>query len=258
MPNAARRYNYWLGGKDHYAADRASGDVVAAVFPAVRQAALANRLFVRRAVTFMARRGVTQFLDIGCGLPGLHNTHQIAQRINPATRVVYADNDPLVLVHGRALFVPLSRLGVTAVVPADLRDPAALLADPGLHDTLDLGRPVGVLLGAVLHYLDDSDHPHKAVQHLLDALPAGSWLALTHASGDLLTEAQAAHAHVTIERSGIAVTLRSLNDIAGFLPGLDLVAPGLVAVHRWRAGRPADTLLDDTQVGIYGGLARKP
>src|SRR3954469_10276604 len=163
VPHPARRCDYWLGGKDNFTADRESGDLVEAAFPTIRLAVQHHRAFLRRVTTTLAaQRQVTQFLDIGAGLPTATNTHEIAQRITPAARVVYVDNDPVVLAHGRALLVPLTRAGHTAVVDADLRHPAAILTHPELQATLDLGQPVALLLTAVLHYLPDTDRPHQA------------------------------------------------------------------------------------------------
>ncbi|MCM4082222.1 SAM-dependent methyltransferase [Paractinoplanes hotanensis] len=257
-PHPARRYNYWLGGKDNFAADRDSGDRVAKVFPSIVEAARENRRFLQRAVRFLAGEcGIDQFLDIGAGLPSVDNTHEVAQRINPAARIVYVDNDPMVLAHGRALLFSAPQ-GRTAMVPADLRQPAAILANPALRETLDLGRPVGLLLVAVLHFLDDADEPHRIVGELLGALPAGSWLVVSHVSQDLLTAEIAALSDQVISESEVPTFLRTGEQISGFFSGLDLAEPGLVPVHRWRPDAPADALAADTDIGVYGGVAVKP
>jgi hypothetical protein len=158
VPHPARRYNYWLGGKDHFQADRDSGDAIAELFPTVRAAALANRAFMRRAVTYVARQGVRQFLDIGTGIPAPNNTHEVAQAINPDTHVVYVDNDPIVMSHARALLTSREG-GLTAYLEADLRDYEEILNHPDVRRVLDLGQPVGLLLVAILHFLVDADDP---------------------------------------------------------------------------------------------------
>ncbi|MCY1144053.1 SAM-dependent methyltransferase [Actinoplanes sp. Pm04-4] len=257
-PNPARRYAYWLGGKDHFAADRASGDLIAETLPTIRYAAIANREFLRRATTFLAsQQGITQFLDIGCGLPTDENTHQIAQRFTPGARTVYVDNDPLVAVHGRALLERPHPSAITTFVEADLRQPAAILDNKRLQATFNLQEPVGLLLVAVLHFLDDNDHPHALVRQLLDALAPGSWLVISHGSQDLLVPKVAAAAAGVIAKSGVPTTLRSRDEIGDFFTGLELAPPGLVPVQRWRARTRGD-IAPDTAVGIYGGAARKP
>ncbi|GAA2553953.1 hypothetical protein GCM10010435_25450 [Winogradskya consettensis] len=169
----ARRYNYWLGGKDNFAADRASGDAIAAAFPTTRMAVIENRQFLSRAVTHLTRdAGIRQFLDIGTGLPSADNTHEVAQAIAPDARIVYVDNDPLVLTHARALLTG-TPAGATAYLHADLREPERILADPQLAEVLDLTQPVALMLVAVLHFVAESDDPYAKVAHLLDALPTG-------------------------------------------------------------------------------------
>ncbi|MGK5680148.1 SAM-dependent methyltransferase [Actinoplanes sp. URMC 104] len=256
-PHPARRYDYWLGGKDNFAADRASADLVADAFPTIRLAARHNRAFLRRSVAYLAEQGIEQFLDIGAGLPTADNTHQVAQRINPAARVVYVDNDPIVLAHGRALLTSATDEGTTTIVQGDLRSPATILTDPALRASLDFDKPVGLLMIAVLHFLDPGDQPHALVSRLLDALPAGSWLALTHASADLLPPELAEHSESIIAKSNIPMTLRSRDEIVAFFHTLDIAEPGLVPIHRWRPTEPANQLPTDTDIGVYGAVARK-
>ena len=173
VPHPARRYNYWLGGKDNFQADRESGDAMAAAFPTIRTSALENRRFLQRAVGYLAREaGIRQFLDIGTGIPTANNTHEVAQAVAPESRVVYVDNDPIVLAHARALLTS-SPEGATAYIDADLRDPEKILAHPELQRTIDLSQPVGLMLVAVLHFVPDGDDPYALVRRLLDALPAG-------------------------------------------------------------------------------------
>jgi hypothetical protein len=182
VAHPARRYDYWLGGKDNFAADRESGDAVEAQFPTIRLGVRENRLFMCRAVEFAARQeGIRQFLDIGTGIPTTPNTHQIAQRADPAARIVYVDNDPLVLVHARALMTG-SPQGVTTYIEADLREPQKILKHDDLLTTLDLSKPVGLMLLAVLHFLRDAENPRAIIDTLIDALPDGSLVIASHAT----------------------------------------------------------------------------
>jgi hypothetical protein len=257
-PDPARRYDYWLGGKDNLAVDRRSGDLIAERFPTIRTAARENRRFLQRAVTVLAETGIDQFLDIGTGLPTAPNVHQIAHQINPHARVVYVDNSPLVLAHARALLTAEAGAAPPAYIDGDLRQPHTILNDPALRATLDLDRPVALLLVAVLHFITDDDHPADIVHTLLDALPTGSYLALTHLSGELLTPEVRADFDTINTGAGITMTHRDLPDIQDIVTGLDIEPPGIVPVHQWRpdnepAPRPATT-----DVGVYGLLARKP
>ncbi|MDQ1250657.1 MAG: hypothetical protein QG597_5036, partial [Actinomycetota bacterium] len=178
-PHPARMYDYWLGGKDNFAADRVAGDAVTRVAPFVRDAARGNRAFLARAVTFLAARGVDQFLDIGAGLPAAGNVHEVAQRVNPAVRVVYVDNDPVVLCHAQAILATDDR---TIAVGGDLRDPGEILTCPQVRAHLDFTRPIAVLLVAVLHFVPDDEDPRGILASLHDALPRGSYLVLSHAT----------------------------------------------------------------------------
>jgi hypothetical protein len=253
----ARRYDYWLGGKDNYAADRASGDAIAAVWPHIVTAARANRHFLRRAVTHLtADAGIRQFLDIGTGLPTAANTHDIAQDLAPESRIVYVDNDPLVMTHARALLTS-HPAGATNYIQADLRDPTAILKDPALGDTLDLTRPVALMLVAVLHFLRDDDQPHAIVRTLIDALTPGSYLVLSHATTDYLPAAAAARlTSGTVPGTG-DFTSRTRDQVEAFFDGLHLVHPGLQVVSAWRPD-PGTTPPPPDQVSVYGAVARKP
>jgi hypothetical protein len=256
VPNPARRYDYWLGGKDNFAADRASGDKVAAVFPAIRTAAIENRRFLRRAVTHLAgEAGIRQFLDIGTGLPAAGNTHEVAQAIDPKARVVYADNDPLVLAHARALLVGAPE-GVTAYLDADLRDPDTILADADLHRTLDLTQPVGLLLVAILHFLSDEDDPYAIAGRLVAALAPGSYLVASHATKDLLPPDIIAHADAANTESKINLRFRDRAEFTRFFTGLDLVSPGIACVSEWRAEREPTPRPSPAEVAVYGAAAR--
>jgi hypothetical protein len=233
-PHPARRYDYWLGGKDHFEADRESADAVAAAFPAIQCSAQENRAFLRRVVKFLGQEaGIRQFLDIGAGLPTVGNVHEIAQGIAPESRIVYIDNDPIVLVHARAL-LQSSPEGKTAYIHADLRDPARIRTHPDLTATLDLTRPVALMLIAVLHFITDNERPYDAVRQLCEALPSGSYLAMSHATSDHLTEEDLADADAANKRSGIPFQLRSTAEFRRFFDGMELVAPGIGSIMGWR------------------------
>ena len=253
VAHPARRYDYWLGGKDNFAADRESGDAVAAAFPRIRTAVRENRAFLRRAVTFLAAEaGVRQFLDIGTGLPTADNTHEVAQRVAPESRIVYVDNDPLVLAHARALLAG-SAAGATAYIDADLRDPDKILGDAGLRRTLDLSQPVALMLVAVLHFVPDEDDPYGIVARLVSALPPGSYLVISHATADFWTPETVGD--ITAGRYG-SFWPRTQNQFARFFDRLELVAPGIVSIAEWRADNeplPRPTAAD---AYAYGAVAR--
>jgi S-adenosyl methyltransferase len=256
VPHPARRYNYWLGGKDHFAADRESGDAIAAAFPIVVELARANRAFLRRSVRFLAEAGVRQFLDIGTGLPAPDNTHEVAQRVAPESRVVYVDNDPIVLTHARALMQG-DPAGRTAYLESDLRDPAAILRHPSLRDTLDLTRPVGLLMLAVMHFVHDDDEATGVVRHLLGALPPGSYLALSHGTMDFSSPAGITAYEKMFAAGGTDVRARGRAMLEGWFAGTELVEPGLVAVSEWRPeDQPADRPVSQ-DLGIYAAVGRK-
>jgi hypothetical protein len=256
-PHSARIYDYGLGGKNHFAADRAVAEQVIAVMPAVRTVARENRKFLGRAVRFLAgEAGVRQFLDIGSGLPTTENVHEVAQRAEPASRVVYVDNDPLVLVHARALLTS-SPEGRTGYLQGDLRDPQAILSDAVTKDVLDLSKPVALMLVSVLPFLRDEDDPAGILAALLGALPSGSYLAATHTTAEHDPQGWAG-----VERAyssaSIAGQLRESGEFARLaFSGLELVPPGVVLVSDWRPDedgpRPSPA-----EVSCYGGVARKP
>ncbi|MEU2251560.1 SAM-dependent methyltransferase [Nocardia xishanensis] len=233
-PHPARRYDYWLGGKDNFPADRDSADAVAEAFPTVRLAAVENRNFLRRAVTYLAAEaGIRQFLDIGTGLPTAGNVHEIAQGIAPESRIVYVDNDPIVLVHARTL-LDSSPEGATAYLDADLRDPDRILTHPDLVGTLDLTQPVALMLVAVMHFITDDEAPYGLVRQLCEALPSGSYLVMTHATNDHLTDEDLAETKQANKRSGVPFQLRSTAEFRQFFTGFDLIAPGISSVMTWR------------------------
>ncbi|GAA2333598.1 SAM-dependent methyltransferase [Dactylosporangium salmoneum] len=254
VAHPARRYDYWLGGKDNFAADRESGDAIAAAFPAIRTAVVENRAFLRRAVRVLAQEhGIRQYLDIGTGIPTSPNLHEVAQRTDAGARVVYVDNDPIVLAHARALLTSAPE-GATAYVDADLRDPDAILADPALRATLDLSRPVALMLVAVVHFLPDSDRPYDIVGKLLGTLAPGSFLVMSHATTDGLAPELAAQIQAGRHGPG---KLRDRAEFARFLDGLDVLEPGIVSVAEWRAAGEPEPRPAFDEVAVWGAVARK-
>jgi hypothetical protein len=249
-------YDYFLGGKNHFAADRETAETVLASAPTTLVTARENRAFLGRAVQYLvAEAGIRQFLDIGTGLPTTNNVHEVAQSVEPSARVVYVDNDPLVLAHARALLTS-SPAGRTAYIQADLREPAAILASPTVREVLDFGQPIALITVAVLHFIQDEDKPAGILSTLLDALPSGSYLAASHITGEHLP-AEAAATTRTYRSSGVPLQVRDSDEFARMaFSGLDLVPPGVVLVSEWRpegAGpRPMAA-----EVNIYGGVARK-
>ena len=260
VAHPARRYNYWLGGKDNFQADRESGDAISARFPTIRTSALENRRFLQRAVRHLTREaGIRQFLDIGTGIPTADNTHEVAQRLAPESRVVYVDNDPIVLAHARALLTS-SPEGATAYIDADLRDPEKILRHPDLLRTIDLSQPVGLMLVAILHFVPDADDPYTVVRRLLAALPPGSYLAASHATHEYLPPDVAEEARAAARGGGPhgVINLRTLDEVTGFFEGLELVEPGLCSVAEWRAEGEPQPRPSVQEVSMYGGVARKP
>jgi SAM-dependent methyltransferase len=255
VPQSARVYDYWLGGKDHFPADRALGDAIAAALPTIRTQVRAQRAFLGRAVRYLTRdAGVRQFLDIGTGIPSAGNVHDVAQEIAPESRVLYVDNDPIVLAHARALMSGTPQ-GAVAFIQADLREPEAILGDPAVAGTLDLAEPVGLVLIGVMHHLRDDDDPRRIVATLVDALAPGSYLVLSQSTPDFDPDAMGALAAAS-EQGGIANVPRSLADTEPFFAGLELVEPGLVPMATWHPD-PGEGL-DPRSVYAYGGVARKP
>jgi hypothetical protein len=256
-PHAARVYDYYLGGKDNFAADREMAARAQDSWPTIRTSARENRAFLGRAVRYLAgEAGVRQFLDIGAGLPSAGNVHEIAQATAPSCRVVYADNDPLVLAHARALLTSGPQ-GRTAYIHADLRDPAGILAHPVTRDVLDFTQPVALMLVGVLHLIPDEDKPEDIMATLLAALPPGSYLAASHGTSEFSPEATDGAVRA-FRDSGVPFQTRDSDEFARLaFAGLDLVPPGVVLTSEWRPEderpRPAPA-----EVNTYGGVARKP
>lgn len=255
VAHSARVYDYWLGGKDNFAADRALGDAMVQAIPNLPFMARANRAFLRRAVRYLAAEaGVRQFLDIGTGIPTAGNTHEVAQEVAPESRVLYVDHDPLVVAHARALMTSTSQ-GQTEFILADLREPEAILADPALAKTLDLDEPVALMLVAILMFFRDDENPQGMVSTLADALPSGSYVAITHPTADF-DRAAFEGASAAAAAAGITLVSRSKAGIEEFFSGLDIVEPGVVPVMAWH---PDDGPPEDPQAAYYwAGVARKP
>jgi hypothetical protein len=248
-PHPARIYDYLLGGKDNYQVDQQAGDALAAAAPEVRIGVRANRAFLQRAVRFVVRGGVRQILDIGTGLPTSPNVHETAHEVAPDVRVAYVDNDPIVKTHADAL---LSRSGTTSIVLGDVRDPRAIVEHPDVRRVIDFGEPVALLLVAVLHFLTDAERPEQVVATLRDALPAGSFLVLSHATDDF---ADRSAAEAVYTNATATLNLRPRAAVERFFDGFELVDPGLAQVPFWRPDTPPPER--SGEIGFYGGVARK-
>ena len=256
-PHPARMYDYLLGGKNNFAADRETAEKALQSWGTVRTAARENRAFLGRAVRYLvAEAGIRQFLDIGTGLPSANNVHEVAQGLVPSCRVVYVDNDPIVLAHARALLTS-SPEGKTAYIQADLREPEKILGDPVTTATLDFSQPIALMLVAVLHFVPDGDDPQRIVDTLLDALPAGSYLVASHATSEFYADRGAEAARIYHQR-GIPFQFRTADEFAELaFRGLRVLEPGVVSVPEWRPGSDDPRPLP-AEVAWNGGVARKP
>jgi hypothetical protein len=253
VPHPARVYDYWLGGKDNYKADRDAAEEAVKIFPKTVESARSCRAFLSRVVSYLtAEAGIRQFLDLGSGLPSAQNVHEVAQSIAPESRVVYVDHDPVVLMHARALLRSRSE-GATGYIQADLRKPDGILAKAA--ETLDFSRPVGVMLLAVLHLVTDAQDPAGIIAAVMDAVPPGSYLAVGHHTDDLYPEMRAFAARMSELNPAIPATLRSRQQVRDLFAGLDLVEPGVVQISRWRPRSPLEA---DAAAALWGGVARKP
>jgi hypothetical protein len=249
VAHPARVYDYWLGGKDNYAADRSAAEALIAVRPAIVRDIRANRAFMRRAVAYLATEGVRQFLDIGTGIPTKPNLHEVVQDIAPDARIVYADNDPVVLAHARALLVSTPE-GTTSYLQADLRDPGMILREAAR--TLDFAQPTAVILASILQLVSDSEDPYGIVARLMSTVARGSYLVLTHPASDIYGELVAESARRYNESVVTPVTLRTFNQVSSFFDGLELVEPGIVQCHRWHPEPGAS--VDDYEVAGWGAV----
>ena len=253
VAHLARVYDYWLGGKDNYAADGAAGDAVMQVYPGMATSVRANRAFLARVVRYLAgQAGIRQFLDIGTGIPASSNTHEVAQQVSPDCSVVYVDNDPVVLAHARALLTTTPQ-GRTDYIDADLRDTGTILQQAA--QTLDFSQPIAVMLIAVLHVLGNDEDPYGVVAKLMNAVPSGSYLAISHVPSDMEPEKAAEAGNRLNQLMYEKVTFRSHPEVTHFFDGLELVEPGVVRIQEWRPGTNAGQELRWT---MWGGLARKP
>jgi hypothetical protein len=252
VPHSARIWNYWLGGKDNYPVDEAAGDAFRELFPGITDLARGSRTFLGRAVRHLAgEAGIRQFLDIGTGLPTADNTHEIAQRVAPEARIVYVDNDPLVLAHARALLTSTPQ-GATDYLDADLHDPETILREAA--KTLDFSRPVALTLMQVSGHIADYDEARSIVQRLLEALPSGSYLAFNDSVDTNKANAEATRRYN--ESGAVPYFLRSPEQLAGFFDGLEVLEPGVVPVAEWRPDPGVDAAPDE--VIALGGVGRKP
>lgn len=248
-------YDYILGGRTNYPVDRAAGDVMCREWAALPVHMRANRRFMERASRFLAAEaGVRQFLDIGSGLPTAPNVHQVVQEVAPTSRIVYVDNDPIVLAHARNLLTSTSQ-GRTAYVDADMHDPARILTNAQFQGLLDLQEPIGLLVVGMLHFILDTDDAHGLVRRLLDPLPTGSYLAMTIGTADFAPE-EVGRVAAEYKRQGMPMQLRTYDEALAFFDGLALVEPGLTQVHRWRPV-PGQEVVDDRDIAMYGAVARK-
>ena len=254
--HSARIYDYILGGKDNFEADRRAADAAVARNPSMAVAMRANRAVMRRMTAYLAgEAGIRQFLDIGTGLPTSPNMHEIAQAIAPESRVVYVDNDPIVLAHARALLISTPE-GACTYIDADARDPETILADPGLSATIDLSRPVALMLFGIMHFLPDSDDPHAIVARFMAALPSGSYLAIQHPTTDFYPPGVGSQS--AYRNAGIPFQYRSKAEFARFLDGLELVSPGITPMSEWHPELEPGPQPSPSEAGAYAALARKP
>lgn len=255
MPHPARMYDFYLGGKDNYLADRAAAREVLRAAPEVRAIARENRSFLRRVVRFLVRdAGIRQIIDVGTGIPAAGNVHEVAQEFAADARVVYVDNDPIVNVHANAL---LTGTGATSIALADLREPRKILEHRRVRELIDFHQPVAVLLVAILHFITDDENPGRIVAAFRDALPPGGYLALSHITGDFRAEA-ATTATAVYDHATSTATLRSRDKIAAFFGGFEVVDPGLVQVPLWRPDGEPPGRSTLSKIWIYGGVGCKP
>jgi trans-aconitate methyltransferase len=256
VPSVARMYDYYLGGKDNFASDRVAAEKIIKAVPAVRMMAQANRAFLRRAVTELAGQGVHQFLDIGSGLPTQENVHQVVHQIIPDAQVTYVDNDPIVLAHGRALLADNPH---TTVIQADMREPKVLLNHPEVRATIDFGRPVALILLAMLHFIPDDDDANAIIASVRETLSPGSYVVLSHAfAGQTSQEVRDMAKETYRSTSAGSLTMRGPSQLAAYLDGLDVLPPGIVPVQAWHPEFDEDVPIDFNEPSILGAVARLP
>lgn len=254
--HGARIYDYILGGKDYYAIDKEAGDASLAVWPALQTHMLEARSFMHRAARYLAEeKGVHQFLDIGTGIPTSPNLHEIVQQVEPASRIVYVDSDPIVLVHASALMSGAAE-GRTDFVQADMRDPERILDSQEVRQTLDLSRPVALTVISVVHFILDDEEAYRVVQRLVDAIPSGSYVAITVATDDF-NPSVLARVSEQYEAHGEPLVFRSRAQAERFFDGLEMEEPGMVQLHKWHPEPGAEQIRDE-DIAMYGGIGRKP
>ena len=252
VAHPARVYDYWLGGKDNFAADREVGEQTMRAYPAIALGVRSNRAFLGRAVRYLAgEAGIRQFLDIGTGLPTANNTHEVAQAVAPESRIVYVDNDPIVLAHAHALLTSTIQ-GTTTYISADLEDTGTILGQAAR--TLDLTRPTAVLLLAILQFIPAGKDPYRLVSRLMDATPSGSFLVISHPTADFSPEQAADSIRRYNDQVSVSATLRNREETSRFFDGLELVEPGVVASSEWRPDTEADAA---SPAGTWVGVGRK-
>ncbi|WP_316521195.1 SAM-dependent methyltransferase [Kitasatospora brasiliensis] len=254
LAHSARMYDYYLGGTTNFAADREAAGQAIAVFPSARVAARANRAFMHRSTRLLAEQGITQFLDIGTGIPTSPNLHEVAQGVNPHARVLYVDNDPIVLAHAQALLLS-SPKGRTVYLQADVADPAAILTSPELEQAIDLRAPVALSLIALLHFVPGDEDASRIVEHLKEALAPGSALVISHGTPDF-GPAEAERITQVYAAAGTEVRMRTREEVEHFFDGWYLLDPGLCPTHRWRP-EGVELEIADAQVAAYAGVAVK-
>jgi S-adenosyl methyltransferase len=256
-PHPARVYDYILGGKDFYPPDKEAADAMVEVWPAIVPHMLENRKFMHRVTRYLAQdAGIRQFLDIGTGIPTRPNVHEVAQSIAPDSRVVYVDNDPIVLTLSAGLSSSTPQ-GRTEYIEADMRDPAGILASPQFREAIDLGEPVGLTFIAIVHLVMDEDDPVGIVRRLLEPLPSGSYLAMSIGTADFAPE-EVGRVGREYAARGMPMMLRDLGQAQAYFEGLELVDPGITQVHRWRPDDDVDPEVTNEQIAMYGAVARKP
>jgi len=254
-PHPARMYDYYLGGKNNYLVDREAAAAVLQAAPEVRAMARENRAFLQRVVRYLVgEAGIRQIIDVGTGIPSAGNVHEVAQQHAPDVRVAYVDNDPIVHVHANAL---LTGGGNTSIVLADLRDPEAILAHPRIRELIDFDAPVALLLIAIMHFVTDDEDPAGIIATFRDALPVGSYLALSHGTTDFHPRAPVQQATAVYDQATAPLVLRGYVQISRFFAGFDLVEPGLVQVPLWRPDRKPPGPRELAKIGIYGGVGRR-
>jgi hypothetical protein len=260
-PHGARVYDYFLGGKDNFAIDRQAAEHLLQAFPGFRTAALSNRMWMHRAAKYAAEQGITQFLDVGTGIPTSPNLHEVVQKITPAAHVVYADNDPIVLAHSRALLVSTPE-GKTAYLEADVTDPQAILASEEVRELIDFSKPVALSIVGVFHYLPDALKPYDLVRQLVEPLAPGSLLIFSHCTPDFAPDLWE-RAMVVYKADGGDAQVRSKEEVTEFFEGTELVEPGVVSPFRWYPDEETQRLVDkgeftDIMCSLWVGVGRKP